>query len=348
MAGQFDGQRVDGQQVGREYDVVVVGGGPAGLSAAVALARSRRSVLVVDAGEPRNATAGHAHNYLGREGVVPADLLADGRAEAVGYGAHVLDGRVVFAGPAGPPGDGDAPDAGRGFDVHVQDGPTVRARRLLITTGLTDQLPAVPGLAERWGRDVLHCPYCHGWEVRDRAIGVLAGPAGGMHQAQLFRQLSDSVTLFTHTGPALSAEQSEVLAARGIDVVDGEVVDLDVVDDRLRGVRLASGETVPLQVLVVAPFFAANADLLTDLGLAVTEMEVGDLVVATHVAADPTGATAVPGVWVAGNVANPMAQVVASAAAGLMAGAALNADLVAEDTRVALAAHRAQREVVRG
>ncbi len=346
MAGQSGGQRVGGQRIGEQYDVVVVGGGPAGLSAAVALARSRRSVLVVDAGEPRNATAGHAHNYLGREGVVPADLLADGRAEAVAYGARVLDGRVVFAGPAGPPdgGDGD----GRGFDVHVQDGPTVRARRLLVTTGLTDRLPALPGLAERWGRDVLHCPYCHGWEVRDRAIGVLAGPAGGMHQAQLFRQLSGSVTLFTHTGPALTAEQSEVLAARGVDVVDGEVVDIDVADDRLRGVRLASGETVPLEALVVAPFFAANADLLTDLGLEVTEMRMGDVVVATHVAADPTGATAVPGVWVAGNVANPMTQVVASAAAGMTAGAALNADLVAEDTRAALAAHRAQREVVRG
>ena len=339
------------QQVGEEYDVVVVGGGPAGLSAAVALARSRRSVLVIDAGEPRNSAAGHAHNYLGREGVVPAQLLSDGRAEAVGYGAEVLTGRVtslrtVHQHPGANAGGRAGRGAGRvrdhGFLVQLQDGRTVAARRLLVTTGLADQLPAVPGLAQRWGRDVLHCPYCHGWEVRDQVIGVLATAAAGVHQAQLFRQLSATVTLFTHSGPTLSVEEAEVLAARDITVVEGEVVDLVVDDDRLRGVRLESGKVVPLQALVVAPFFAANADLLTGLGLVVSEMRMGDDVVATYVAADPSGATAVPGVWVAGNVANPQAQVVSSAAAGLTAGAAINADLIAEETRAAVTAHRAR------
>ncbi|WP_250007649.1 NAD(P)/FAD-dependent oxidoreductase [Actinoplanes sp. M2I2] len=338
------------QQVSEKYDVVIVGGGPAGLSGAVALARSRRSVLVIDAGEPRNATAGHAHNYLGREGVAPAQLLADGRAEAIGYGAHVLDGRVTALRPARPrqPGTDSSPEDG--FLVDVQDGPTVAARRLLVTTGLSDELPSVPGLAGRWGRDVLHCPYCHGWEVRDQAIGVLAGAAGGLHQAQMFRQLSDTVTLFTHTGPKPGPEQAEQLAARGITVAEGEVVELVIDDDdRLSGVRLSSGETVPLQALVVAPFFAANAALLSDLGLPVAEMRMGDVVVATHVPADPNGATEVPGVWVAGNVANPMAQVISSAAAGLMAGAVINGDLIAEETRTAVAAHRATLgEPVRG
>lgn len=335
------------EQVRETYDVVVVGGGPAGLSAAVALARSRRSVLVVDAGEPRNAAAGHAHNLLGREGVVPAHLLADGRAEAVAYGAEVLTGRVTSVRPAhryeqAAGEEQSGPVADVGFVVSVQDGPAVAARRLLVTTGLADELPAVPGLAERWGRDVLHCAYCHGWEVRDQAIGVLAGSAGGLHQAQMFRQLSASVTLFTHTGPTLTADQTEQLAARGITVVAGDVVEVVVRDDQLRGVRLDSGEVVPLQALVVAPFFAANAELLiTDLGLPVAEMRMNETVVATHIAADPSGATAVPGVWVAGNVANPTAQLMASAAAGLTAGAAINADLIAEDTRAAVTAHRA-------
>ncbi len=334
------------EQVGGEYDVVVVGGGPAGLSAAVALARSRRSVLVIDAGEPRNAAAGHAHNYLGREGVVPAQLLSDGRAEATGYGAEVLTGRVTSLRAANQhlPGDvgrGAAQVRDDGFLVRLQDGRTVAARRLLVTTGLVDELPAVPGLAQRWGRDVLHCPYCHGWEVRDQAIGVLATGAAGVHQAQLFRQLSATVTLLTHSGPTLSVEEAEVLAARGITVVEGEVTDLVVGDDRLRGVRLSSGKVIPLQALVVAPFFAANADLLAGLGLVASEMQMGDEVVATYVAADPSGATAVPGVWVAGNVASPQAQVVSSAAAGLTAGAAINADLIAEETRAAVTAHRA-------
>lgn len=334
------------QQIGGRYDVVVVGGGPAGLSGAVALARSRRSVLVIDAGEPRNAAAGHAHNYLGREGVAPTRLLADGRAELAGYDGQVLAGRVTAVTPARHEQvtmtggrAGASPDVD--FQVGLADGRQVLARRLLVATGLADELPALPGLAERWGRDVLHCPYCHGWEVRDQAIGVLATGAAGVHQAQMFRQLTADVTLLTHTGPALSAEQAEQFAARGISVVDGQVTGLVVHDGRLSGVRLHTGEVIALQALVVAPFFRANADLLTALGLEAIEMRMGEDVVATYVAADPTGATAVPGVWAAGNVTNPQVQVISAAAAGLAAGAAINVDLIAEDTRAAVAAHRA-------
>ena len=165
----------------RSYDVVVVGGGAAGLSGALALARARRSVLVIDAGAPRNAPAGHVHNYLGREGTPPAELLAIGRAEVAGYGGEIVDRhRHVRR---------QAPGTAR-FRVTLADGATVRARRLLVTTGLVDELPDVPGLAERWGRDVLHCPYCHGWEVRDQAIGVLATGPLAVHQALLWRQWS--------------------------------------------------------------------------------------------------------------------------------------------------------------
>src|SRR5215218_7641926 len=195
----------------QRYDVVVVGGGAAGLSGALTLARARRRVLVVDAGEPRNAPAGHVHNYLGREGTQPAELLATGREEVAGYGGEFLGGRVV-----------SAERLEGGFTVHLEDGDTVSARRLLVTTGLTDELPGVPGVAELWGQDVLHCPYCHGWEVRDRAIGVLGGPMG-VHGALLWRQWSADVILFRHTGANLTAEEQEQLAARGIRVVDGQV-----------------------------------------------------------------------------------------------------------------------------
>jgi thioredoxin reductase len=151
------------------YDVAVVGGGAAGLSGALALARARRSVLVVDAGEPRNAPAGHVHNYLGREGTPPAELLAAGRDEVTQYGGEIVTGRVASAAR-----EGDV------FRLNLAGGGTVHARRLLVTTGLVDELPDVPGLAEQWGRGVLHCPYCHGWEVRDQRIGVLAtGPLAG-------------------------------------------------------------------------------------------------------------------------------------------------------------------------
>jgi thioredoxin reductase len=312
------------------YDVVVVGGGAAGLSGAVALARSRRSVLVVDAGQPRNAPADGVHNYLGREGAPPARLLADGRAELAGYGGQVVDGVVTSA---------RREDDGV-FRVSLDGGREVSARRLLVTTGLVDELPDVPGLAERWGRDVLHCPYCHGWEVRDQAIGILATGPNAMHQALLFRQLSDDVVFFRHTGPELSDEQAGQLAALGVPIVDGEVTGIQVTGDRLTGVRLTSGEVVARSALVVAPRFIARAGVLESLGLAAVGQEMGGHVVGSAVPADPTGATSVPGVWVAGNVSDMSAQVVVSAAAGMRAGAMINADLVAEDALRAVAKRR--------
>jgi thioredoxin reductase len=308
------------------YDVVVIGGGAAGLGGALMLGRSRRSVLVIDAGEPRNAPAAGVHGFLTRDGVSPAALLEAGRAEVRGYGARVLDGRVVSAEPV----DG-------GFIVTLEDGGRVGARRLLVTTGLVDELPDVPGVRERWGREVLHCPYCHGWEVRDQPIGVLASGPTAMHQALLFRQLSEDVTLFVHTAPQPTEEEAEQLAARGVTVVEGEVSSLEVVEDRLTGVRMRSGEFVPRRAVVVGPRFAARAGMLAGLGLEATTHPSG---MGEHIEADPTGLTTVPGVWVAGNVTNPTAQVLASANAGVMAGAAINADLIAEDTREAVAAYR--------
>ncbi|MET7997214.1 NAD(P)/FAD-dependent oxidoreductase [Amycolatopsis sp. NPDC005232] len=318
------------------YDVVVVGGGAAGLSGAVALARSRRSVLVVDAGEPRNAPAGHVHNYLARESTPPGELLAAGREEVIGYGGEIVAGAVASA----------AGLDGGGFAVTLADGRTTRARRLLVATGLVDELPDVPGVAERWGRDVLHCPYCHGWEARDQAIGVLATNPMAVHQALMWRQLSDDVVVFRHTA-AFDEEQLAQLTARGIRVVDGEVAALRVEDDALTGVVLLSGEVVAREAVVVAPRFTARADVLVSLGLEPVELEVDGHVIGSSVPADANGATSVPGVWVAGNVTDMKSQVVVSAAAGLTAGAVINGDLVAEDVRRAREpfAHEMERQV---
>ncbi|HWM07298.1 MAG TPA: NAD(P)/FAD-dependent oxidoreductase, partial [Actinophytocola sp.] len=165
---------MDTEQLMDEYDVVVLGGGAAGLSGALMLARSRRSVLVIDAGSPRNAPAEGVHGLLGHDGIAPAELLERGRAEVRGYGGQVVTGEVVTAARE---------DAG--FRLTLADGGSVRARRLLVATGLVDELPAVAGLRERWGRDVVHCPYCHGWEVRARVIAVLATGPMSVHQALL-------------------------------------------------------------------------------------------------------------------------------------------------------------------
>ena len=306
------------------YDVVVIGGGAAGLSGAVALTRSRRSVLVVDAGEPRNRPADHVHNFLTRDGTPPAELYAAGRAEVARYGGHVEPGRVTSLNR-----DGEL------FLVEV-NGRTVTGRRLLMATGLHDELPDVPGLAPRWGIDVLHCPYCHGWEVRDKRVGILATGPGAVHQALLFRQLTPDVTVLRHSAAPFAAEQAGQLSALGIAVIDGLVTQVEASAGRLTGVRLAGGTRVALDALIVAPRFVANADLLAPFGLAPEQVSSGGQVIATRIAADPTGATSAPGIYVAGNVADPQAQVITSAAAGLMAGAAINMDLVAEDARHAV------------
>ena len=309
-----------------EPDVVVVGAGAAGLSGALMLARARRSVVVVDAGAPRNAPAAGVHGLLGRDGMPPAELLARGRAEVGAYGGEIVGGEVETVDR-----DGDR------FAVRLAGGGTLRARRLLVTTGLVDELPDVPGLRERWGRDVVHCPYCHGWEVRDRAIGVLATGPMSVHQALLFRQWSADVTLFLHRAPAPDPEQAERLAARGIAVVTGEVAALEVAGDLLAGVRLADGTVIAREVVAVAPRMVARAGLLASLGLRAVEHPSG---LGEHLPADPTGRTDVPGVWVAGNVTDLAAQVGAAAAAGAFAAAQINADLVTEETDAAVAAYR--------
>ncbi|WP_342342444.1 FAD-dependent oxidoreductase [Planobispora rosea] len=320
---------VDETAMGGAYDVVVVGGGAAGLGGALALARARRSVLVVDAGRPRNAPAGHVHNYLTREGTPPAELVAAGREEVTRYGGEIVSGDVETA-----VRDGD------GFLVTLDGGRSVRARRLLVATGLVDELPEVPGVAGRWGRDVLHCPYCHGWEVRDRRIGVLATGPLALHQAHLWRQWSPHVLLLLHESPAPDAEEAERLAARGITVVDGPVAGLEVDGDALTGVRLASGEVVALDAVVVTPRFTPRAGLLESLGIKPVDLEVDGGVIGSQIPADANGATSVPGVWVAGNVTDARAQVITSAAAGLTAAGAINADLVAEDIREAVEDYR--------
>ncbi|MEX5235695.1 NAD(P)/FAD-dependent oxidoreductase [Kocuria arenosa] len=304
------------------HDVVVVGGGAAGLSAAVALARSRRSVVVVDAGEPRNAPAGGAHNLLGREGIPPLELLAAGRREAEEYGAEIVPGRAVTA-----RAEAD------GFTVGLADGSMLRARRLLLASGLVDELPDVPGVAELWGRSVLHCPYCHGWEVRGRRIGVLGAGPMSIHQTLLFRQLSGDITFFPDRMPDPGAEAWERLSALGVRVVEGPVQRLRVEEDVLRAVVLDDGPEVPVDALVVAPRFVARADLYEQLGGTLTDHPAGALI-----ATGPMGGTEIPGVWAAGNAGDLSAMVSSAAGAGVGAAAAINADLVAEDAAAAVRA----------
>ncbi|MGY0020909.1 NAD(P)/FAD-dependent oxidoreductase [Streptomyces sp. cg35] len=311
-------------------DAMVIGGGAAGLNGALMLARSRRSVTVIDSGTPRNAPAEGVHGLLGLDGTPPAELLARGRREVRRYGGTVRAGEVVTAVAADPSTDGDPR-----FTVTLADGSVLHARRLLVATGLRDVLPDVPGLAEHWGHGVVHCPYCHGWEVRDEPIGILAVGPGSVHHALLFRQLTDDVVYFTR-GTPLDADTRARFAARGIRVVDAPVDRVVAAEvGGVAGVRLADGRLVPRSVIAVATVMRARVEGLEGLGLPMRDLPGGT---GRHFATGTAGTTAVPGVWVTGNATDLTSQVGASAAAGALAGAHMNADLATADTEAAFAA----------
>ncbi|MET7673410.1 NAD(P)/FAD-dependent oxidoreductase [Streptomyces seoulensis] len=309
-------------------DVVVIGGGAAGLNGALMLARSRRSVVVIDSGTPRNAPAKAMHGFLVLDGMAPDELLRRGREQVRGYGGLVVSGEVVAV-ELGADGD-------LRFGVTLADGRRLTARRVLVATGLRDVLPDVPGLARHWGGSVVHCPYCHGWEVRDEPIGVLATGPASVHHALLFRQLTEDLVYFTGTTDLDAATRAR-FAARGIRVVDTPVT--EVVDDgtgALSGVRLADGQFVARRVLAVASRLEARTQGLAELGLPLEELPDG---MGRRYASGAAGVTDVPGVWVAGNATDLTAQVGAAAAAGALAGAHINALLALADTDAALAAH---------
>ncbi|MGJ5749923.1 thioredoxin reductase [Streptomyces puniciscabiei] len=299
-----------------QYEVVVVGGGAAGLSAALVLGRARRRTLVVDAGEPRNAPSAHLQGYLSRDGMSPAEFLAVGREEIARYGVELVRDRAV--------------DAAReeDFTVALASGRSVRARQLVIATGSKDELPDVPGLAERFGRDVLHCPYCHGWEARDLPTGVLGTSPLSVHQALMITQWSKDVRFFLHEvgEPELTDDDLRRLATAGVTLVPGRVAELVVTGDRLTGVRLADGTVHDREVLYAAPRTVPHNDLLLRLGAEMRETPFG-----AYPVIDERGLTTVPGLWAAGNASGFAEQVINAASRGYRAGAAINGELLMAD-----------------
>ncbi|WP_422746389.1 NAD(P)/FAD-dependent oxidoreductase [Mycobacterium sp. WMMD1722] len=295
------------------WDCVIAGGGAAGLSAALVLGRARRRTLVVDTGAPSNAVSHGIGGLLGHDGRPPADLYADGRSELTRYpNVEVRTGEVV-----------DARD-GELFDVRLGDGSAVAARRLLLATGMDYRLPDLPGLADLWGDAVFHCPFCHGWEMREAPLAVLADGARAVHAALMLRGWTDDIVLLTDS---LDGDEAALVQAAGI-----------VVDPRrpsqvraARGgveIEFDDGTVLPRRGLMAAPVLRQRSPLAQRLGV---RLDAANPMSADAVWVDAFGRTSLRGVFAAGDVTVQLPQVAAAIAAGSKTAAAVVQSLLADE-----------------
>ena len=297
------------------YDTVVVGGGPAGLSAALVLGRACRRVLLCDAGQGRNAPAAEAHGIFTRDGTPPQELRRIGREQLRPYAVDVRDVAVV-----------DIQRAADGFAVVLGDGGEVRARTVLLATGLVDELPPIPGLESMWGTGVFNCPYCHGWEVRNQPLAVYGRDDVGLHLATLLRGWSDDVVLCTDGAAGLTDEERGRLRALRIELRETEITRLDGDGGELERIVFADGTELPRRAMLLHAPVHQRSDLAARLGCAFTDQG--------RIAVDVLGATTVPGVAAAGDAVNRMPQVMVAAAGGATAAAGLNRAMLQEDAEV--------------
>ncbi|MFY1953260.1 NAD(P)/FAD-dependent oxidoreductase [Achromobacter xylosoxidans] len=297
------------------YDAIIIGGSFAGLSAAMQLARARRRIALVDAGLPRNRYAAHSHGFLGQDGKTPAEIVAVGRAQLAAYrSVDFIDGAATHA----------SGESGR-FAVTMEDGRELRGARLILAIGVRDELPDLPGLRERWGQTVLHCPYCHGYEVADQPLGVLAAHPMSSHQAALLPDWGPT-TYFTQGEFEPDAEQAALLAARGVRIERTPVAQLLGPAPRIDAVQLADGRRLLVNALFVASRVHMASPLAIQLGCAFDEGLLGP-----YLRVDDFKQTTVRGVYAAGDASLQMGNATLASASGVMAGVGVHQSLVRED-----------------
>lgn len=294
------------------HDAIVIGGSFAGLSAATYLARARRSVCVVDAGAPRNRFAAHSHGFLTQDGSSPQAMLATARRQVEAYpGVRFIEGTALTAG-----------NAGDRFSVRLSSGETFEGHRLVLAFGILDELPEIPGLAERWGNSVIHCPYCHGYEFSGQRLGVLATSPLSLHQAMLVAEWGP-VTLYLNGQPAPAGDEGKELDKRGIRIEAAPVTALHGNGKALSSIELADGRRQPIDALYVGPRMRLNSDIAERLGCAMDETPAG-----SFIRTDAMKETTVPGVYAAGDIARGAHSVTWASSDGVMAGVAAHRSLV--------------------
>ena len=288
-------------------DVLIVGGGPAGLSAALYLGRSRKAVTVVDRGHPRHAVSAGVHNFLTREGMAPQALRETAWDQMRAYPSVTQRHGSITSLTR----DGEL------WRAQTEDGATLAARAVLLATGVVDHHPQLPGYEARWGHSIHHCPYCHGWELREEPLAVLASGEAAAHLAPILRGWSDDVVVLTHGGE-LAADARAKLKQAGVAVFDAQVRALEGPGRELAQIHLEDGTTLERRGLFVAAE-QSQVPLVRSLGLTLTDDG--------YVEADPDGATSIPMVWAAGDLTSRRQQVLEAAAQGARAATMINAAL---------------------
>jgi thioredoxin reductase len=301
------------------FDVVIIGGGPAGLNAALLLGRVGRPVLLADDGQPRNAPSAAVHGFLSRDGADPAEIRQAARTELARYPSIQARDTTARAAAA----------TRRGFEVTLADGTAAQARRLLLATGVTDHLPPIEGLADLWGRGVYHCPYCHGWEAREQQVAVLGGDDQAAHLALNLARLGCDIIMCTN-GPSQASDPARAaLAAHNIRVCEDPVGNVEGVPGRYVRLHLAPGQTLERRALFIPPAPRQRSGLADKLGCTLLEdgaVQVNEL-----------GQTTVPGVYAAGDMCRtpampyPAAQVIMAAAQGARAAVVIDQELLFTD-----------------
>ncbi|SFT98602.1 Thioredoxin reductase [Algoriphagus locisalis] len=296
-----------------QFEVIIIGGSYAGLAAAMALGRSLRKVLVIDAGKPCNRQTPHSHNFLTQDGSTPAEISRIGREQVAKYDTVTfLDGFAI-----------EGKKINSGFEIRTEKGEVFHSKKLIFATGVKDILPAIPGLAECWGISVIHCPYCHGYEVRNQRTGILANGEFAFEFGKMITNWTKDLTLFTNGESTLTKEQTALLKSKNVKIIETEIEKIQHQEGRIQSINLIDGSSVSLNALYAKPDFEQNSSIIASLGC--------ELKSNGYLEVDQLQKTTVAGVFACGDNTNMFRSVAFAVSSGTMAGAVCNKELIDEE-----------------
>lgn len=296
-----------------KFEVIIIGGSYSGLSAAMALGRSLRKVLVIDAGKPCNRQTPHSHNFLTQDGSTPGEISRIGREQVAKYNTITfLDGFAV-----------EGKKTHSGFEIKTEKGELYEGKKLIFATGVKDIMPEIPGFAECWGISVIHCPYCHGYEVKNQHTGILANGEFGFEFGKMITNWTKDLTLFTRGKSTLTEEHASKLADKGVKIIETEIEQIEHTDGKLEKLILQDGSQLPLNALYAKVDFVQSTDIPAGLGIEMTEQG--------HIKVDTMQKTNIPGVYACGDSTTMFRSVSFAVSSGTIAGAACNKELIDQE-----------------